>query len=225
MKRLRNITAGLLVFLLCVSGANATMLNGGFEQFDGTIKKWDDLPAAGVMGWDTTASDNRIEIWKSGFNGVAAYEGGYFAELNANMVSTLYQDVSGIARDEVVGFEFAHRGRLGEDTMRLTITDFGQDGEFDTGDDTVLFSELYTDGNDEWGVYTGLGVTGLGNTMRFAFESVFSAGNKKSYGNFLDAVSFGGEGAPIPNPEPSTIFLLGCGLLLAAGLGRRRMRQ
>ena len=47
-----------------------------------------------VSCWSTTASDQQIEIWGSGFGGVPAFSGNQFAELNANMVSTLFQNFS-----------------------------------------------------------------------------------------------------------------------------------
>ena len=46
-----------------------------------------------VEGWSTTATDNQIELWKSGFKGVPAQNGTYFAELNANQSSALYQRI------------------------------------------------------------------------------------------------------------------------------------
>ncbi|NDB17700.1 MAG: hypothetical protein EB027_00170, partial [Actinobacteria bacterium] len=52
------------------------------------------MSESNVPGWSTTASDQQIELWSSGFNGVPAAEGGQFAELNANMTSALYQDVA-----------------------------------------------------------------------------------------------------------------------------------
>jgi hypothetical protein len=58
-------------------------LNGNFETgpFPSGYVITD---ASNVDGWNTTAADNQIEIWKSGFHSVPAYEGGYFAEINAN---------------------------------------------------------------------------------------------------------------------------------------------
>ncbi|MER5295586.1 hypothetical protein ABT382_26460, partial [Streptomyces pharetrae] len=72
--------------------------NGGFEE--PTVSGVEILPDASqpqapkhVPGWLTTATDHRIELWRSGFNGVPAAEGSQFAELNANQESTLYQDL------------------------------------------------------------------------------------------------------------------------------------
>ena len=187
------------------------------------------LNESDVPGWDTTANDNKIEIWTNGFLGVPAYEGSQFAELNANEVSTLFQDVIGIQAGSIVGYEFAHRGRLGDDTMALTITDLGADNILGGGNDTVLFTNQYTTGNSAWGFYSDpSALTAIGNTMRFAYASVSAAGGNQGNGNFLDAVKFGVGvgvgvgGTPVPGPLP----LFGAGMAFAFSRRlRRRIRQ
>jgi hypothetical protein len=77
---------------------------------------------------------------------------------------------------------------------------------------------LVSDGNTAWGFYTGSGITALGNTVRFSFESVNAAGGP-TVGNFLDAADFGVGVGQVP--EPATLALLGLGL---AGLGFSRRK-
>lgn len=193
-----RLLAALVVTLGGVATANAGLINGGFESPPVAANSVN-FPAS-IPGWQTT--DSAFEIWGTGFNGVPAYEGNQFAELNAFIAGTLYQDVSGITAGSLVGFQFAHRGRAGNDTMRLTITDLGANGVLGGGDDTVLFTDTYTDGTAAWGFYTnGSPILALGNTVRFAYEAVSSAGGA-SVGNFLDAADFGvGVGAPVPAPS------------------------
>jgi hypothetical protein len=58
-------------------------INGNFESgpFPSTYVI---TSQTNVDGWSTTAADHKIEIWHDGFNSVPAYEGTYFAEINAN---------------------------------------------------------------------------------------------------------------------------------------------
>ena len=209
---------------------HASLINGNFELPDisgectgGTSPScfaW--LDASQVPGWQTTASDNLIEIWRHHFGGVTAYNGEQHAELNATQVGTLYQDVTGIGLGDVVGFQFAHRGRFGVDTMEFLLTDLGPDGVLGGGDDTVLFSQLYSDGNTAWGFYTGTGIVALGNTVEFAYVSISSAGGNPAGGNFLDNADFGvGVGSV---PEPSSLLLFGVGIVVLIGLRYRHFR-
>lgn len=229
---LRSASSALGVALSLSIGpaAHAGLINGGFETTgvavpDGTFSL---LDASQVAGWHTTATDNLIEIWGNNFNGGAgptpAYEGHHFAELNATQVATLYQDATGIAAGQTVGFQFAHRGRLGVDTMRLTITDLGIDGVLGGGDDTVLFSQSYSDDNTAWGFYTSAGeptITTLGDTIRFSYESVSAAGGNQTEGNLIDAADFGvGVGTTVP--EPASLLLVGLSLGLMAAIRRQR---
>ncbi len=221
----RFLIAIALAFALLPS-ANAGFINGGFES-----------PVAGagtntyptsIPGWKTT--DSSFEIWGSGFYGVPAYEGIQFAELNAFIAGTLYQDVTGVAAGSRVGFQFAHRGRAGVDTMNFLLTDLGLDGLLGGGDDTVLFTKNYSDGTSAWGFYDASAesaIYSLGNTVRFSYTAVDSVGGP-SYGNFLDAADFGvGVGGVPADSVPdaaSTLGLVSASILGLACLRRRFAR-
>ncbi len=145
-----------------------------------------------MPGWKTT--DTRFEIWGTGFLGVPAHEGTQFVELNAFIDGTLYEDSTGIKPGSALDFTFAHRGRNGDDAMKLTITDLGADNSLGGGDDTVLFTKEYTTGKDAWAVYDSRKekqIKALGNTVRFAYGAVFAAGGNLGQGNLLDAANFG----------------------------------
>jgi len=222
---MKNTCTGIFIsVLLITSSANAGLINGGFEKPEGT-SEYEIYDASLVPGWETDASDKKIEIWETEFNGVIAYEGEQFAELNANRVAALYQDISEINAGETIGWEFAHRGRSGTDTIQLSIIDLGGDNTFGTVDDTNLFTRSFSTGNTSWEFYSGrLSSLTLGNTIRFEWDSVSSAG-ANSYGNFLDAAAFGTGAGFDEVPEPATLFLFGAGLLALAGQSIKRKKK
>jgi hypothetical protein len=217
------------------SEAQAALINGGFESPDlGTSPISQGVPRANVPGWQTT--DSLIEIWVNGFRGVPAYQGKQFAEINAFIDGTLFQDVSGIAAGSQVGFTFAHRARVGTDVMALTITDLGSDNLLGGGNDTVLFTKRYSATTSAWVQNTNAGqapIIALGNNVRFAYSAISTGSGSISVGNFLDAADFGvGVGVTVPEPstgvgvtvpEPSTI--LGLGLVTLVGFGTSFKRK
>jgi uncharacterized repeat protein (TIGR01451 family) len=157
------------------------LTNDGFEQPRVTTGTFQLFDQSQVPGWSTTAADGKMELWNSGFQGVPAAEGLQFAELNANLVSTLYQDVPTTPGQTLV-WGLSHRGRNGVDVMNVRI---GVPGN------TLTTVATLSDGR-AWGRHTGVYTVPAGQIVtRFAFESVSSAGGNPSIGNFLDAISFG----------------------------------
>ncbi len=173
-----------MLFLEHASSQTSTchfLCNTDFEQ--------DKLVQSGQFGffdqdlvscWNTTATDRMIEIWGSGFGGVPAYSGNQFAELNANMVSTLYQNFTS-SLGGTVEISFAHRGRAGLDRLSVEI-----------GPKTGPFVNLgtFSADNKSW-VYNTISYTfpSSGNTdYTIRFNSVSAAGGA-TVGNFLDAIS------------------------------------
>lgn len=203
-----------IIALAIAPVVSADLINGGFEDYNawGYSFYQDSAPTS---GWATTAPDHTLEIWENGFLGVPAYEGNSFAELNANYASTLYQDVNGLGDYNQINWKFAHRGRDGTDTMRLTITDLGWDQVYGGGNDTVLFQGEFSDSNTAWGLHVGT-VTSIGNLTRFAFESVSAVGGN-TQGNFIDDCGFG---ANVVIPQPGAMSLI----VVAALFGCRRRR-
>lgn len=210
-----TLLALALALLGTVSTGQATVIvvNGGFESpsLAAAGQTWDASPTA-AAGWSTTEQDKKIEVWTSGLYNVPAYEGNQFAEINANQQATLFQDVSGLLKGLAIDFSFAHRGRVTNESIRFSITDFGADGRYGTADDSTLFSQVYTDGTSAWGAYSSGSAAQIltkGNTLRVSFESLTVG----SYGNFLDGVEISANTATATAPEPGTwamIALLFC---------------
>jgi len=133
--------------------------------------------------WQTTATDGIIEVWSSGNEGVTSYSGTQFVELNANQVSSLYQNFS-VLPGSTVDISFAHRGRFsGTDVMELQVGPVGGPyislGQFSAQPAAWVYSTVvYTFPNN-----------GVSNyTVRFV--SVSSGSGNNTVGNFIDAVSF-----------------------------------
>ncbi len=170
------------------SGAEAPVISPGY-----VITHEDNVP-----GWETNAADNKIEIWKNGFNGVPAQEGNQFFELNANMVADLYQELCLEPGSNVI-WSVWHRGRSGVDVAEVRIG---------ASPETAETMAIMSDGNTEWGYYSGSYQVPEGQTTTyFVFSSVSSAG-AASYGNFLDnfeiACDFDGDGTPDDEDDAPT---------------------
>ncbi len=147
-------------------------ITSNFKQMDANL----------IPGWETTAPDNQMEIWKSGFQGVPAYRGEQFIEINSSFDAALYQEMSTIP-GEVIGINLAHRGRTGPDEMRLLAGP-------PSGPFTVINN--YLDGTNAWGYYTEYYTVPSGQIeTRFIFETVSCNGAPcTGSGNFLDAIEF-----------------------------------
>lgn len=152
------------------------LVNSDFEDVNlpGTNAQ---LDASLVDGWNTTAIDNKIEIWRDGFLGHPAYSGTFFAELNATQPSALYQDVE-TTEGEIIKWGFAHRGRVTAETMQLKIGP--PDGPYEIIGD-------FTDGPTAWRYYSGEYIVPDGQTdTRFLFSAV----DLNAAANLIDAPSF-----------------------------------
>lgn len=158
--------------------------NGSFEQpaFSGGFII---LPESSVPGWLTTATDGQIELWRSPGNPRAypAGQGSQFAELNANQASMLYQDVA-TTPGQTLYWSLKHRGRQGNDTMRVMI---GVPGGTLTN-----VSGSITDGTAAWGTHSGSYTVPAGQTLtRFGFQAVSTSTGNATVGNLLDDITFG----------------------------------
>ncbi|SNS25630.1 hypothetical protein SAMN05216276_1006183 [Streptosporangium subroseum] len=181
-------TATVTVTVTCAY-APVNLVNGSFEAPPVATVDWS-IPDASVnpgTGWHTTATDNKLELWRGGTSGPPAADGQQFAELNANQVSTLYQNVPTVPGTPMT-WSLYHRGRLGTDVMRVLI---GAPGATVAQVPAGASSPDISDDNTAWRHYTGVYVVPPGQTTtRFAFESVSAAGGTPTAGNFLDGVTF-----------------------------------
>ena len=106
------------------------IVNGSFEEPGQTELRAPQLDAETVPGWPTTATDQKIELGAQIGAACPAQldhlsdkripDGKQIAELNADEVSTLYQNVSTVG-GHIYEWGLSHRGRARTDTMALII--------------------------------------------------------------------------------------------------------
>jgi hypothetical protein len=169
----------------------------------------EELSPASVPPWQSTVD---IEIWTTGFLGVPAYEGNQFAEVNSTGAPPLFQVITGIPAGTPLTYSFAHRGRDGNDTVKLRITDLVTSVDFVNQD--------FTTGNSAWSLYTASSpFLASGNNLKFEFIPVFPTIGS---GNLIDSVALTGDPPAVPGPSP----LLGFGTMLGLSSRlRRRIKQ
>ncbi|MFP7490989.1 isopeptide-forming domain-containing fimbrial protein [Bacillus paralicheniformis] len=114
-------------------------------------------------------------------------DGNQYAELNAHEVSSLYQDVKTTPGQKIY-WRLAHKGLLGVDTMAVRI------GATNVPIQNLPTMKQISDGNANWGFYSGVYTVPEGQTTtRFAFDSVSAAGGSAQFGNLLDDIFLGTE--------------------------------
>jgi len=220
---MRSLRAFGSVMILSFAGqAGVINVNPGFEipwilgapptpyqTFDTLIKAYSQTD---VPGWTTTDINGAIEIWRTGAQGFAAFEGFQWAEINAYSAGTLTAFVTPAAGTQI-GIRFAHRGRGSAtvgDVMRAVVTDMGTN--------TVLHDANYTATNVAWILHeVTFPVLATGNQLRLQMTAISTASGNNSVGNFVDSVAFGNV------PEPSTWWLAAGGL--AAAVARLRAKR
>ena len=166
-----------LVVLSLVFGVSTTahanlILNGSFENNDIKSNSWKAFTAGTVDGWSGT----NMELWDN-FQGLNAFDGSQYAELNANGNNGRYfifQSFSTEA-DATYDVSFAYAARGKGESFQLDIFS-------DT--DNILFSQVFDDhAIKTWSEFYGdfVAQTAL-TTIRF------STINTGTYGNFVDDI-------------------------------------
>lgn len=139
------------------------------------------------LEWKNSA-ENIIEMWGSPFQGVNAFSGSQFAELNALKPATLYQDITTVPGSTMV-WRIAHKAtiRNGE-SMWVRI---GVPGSALAYTSPKLTANLIGPDRNGWTVHSGSYTVPAGQTTtRFAFESDGTTTAIPSSGNLLDDIEF-----------------------------------
>lgn len=171
-----------------------TFKNGDFEKYHAVanIDSWKPVREdVSRYSWQTTARDNMIEVWDSGFLGVPAYDGETFVELNANYSSRLFQ-IFDVRAGEVLTWKVAHRGRSGVDKMNIYIYPETNPSSPNQGRlPSSAIQRTVSTGNGAWVLYEGTYQVPPGIThIQLGFESISTASRDNTVGNFIDGVGF-----------------------------------
>lgn len=173
--------AAALIFGATAAEAQRVIVNPSFESNDPQgpgAANYEIYSNGSVVGWDSASGE--IELWDSGFQGVPAYAGSVFAEMNANVPGALYQNIC-MVNGETIGWTFAHRARSGgpaTQTARFQIAN-------SAGTQLQALTTQASTINNVWNVNTGSTTyTGPSGVQRVQFITT-DAG---SYGNFLDDI-------------------------------------
>ncbi|WP_319200559.1 prepilin-type N-terminal cleavage/methylation domain-containing protein [uncultured Ilyobacter sp.] len=104
---------------------------------------------------------------------------GSYPELEGNQTASLYQEIE-TTPGTTLTWSISHMERVGEDVSTVS---------FCYRDESIVL-EIMTDGNTEWGTYTGTYVVPEGQTTTiFYVDAVSTATGSASVGNFIDAFS------------------------------------
>ena len=159
---------------------NGGLVNGGFE--DGTNGCNGIFNQNMINGWETTATDDMMEIWCDGrilssitYN---AREGNRFAEINANQTAGLFQTISTTPGTYMI-WSVSHLARdTGVEEIEI------QAGVSTT---TNVVLETQTATRTGWRDYSGVYLVPSGQVSTvFIFEATSGGGS----GNLLDRISF-----------------------------------
>lgn len=161
--------------------AQRVIVNPSFESNDpqgaGTAS-YEIYSNGSVAGWDSASGE--IELWDTGFQGVPAYDGSVFAEMNANVPGAFYQNIC-MVNGESIGWTFAHRARSGGPATQTASFQIANSSG-------TLIQNLATQAstvNNVWNVNTGTATyTGASGVQRVQFITT----DPGSYGNFLDDI-------------------------------------
>jgi uncharacterized repeat protein (TIGR01451 family) len=175
------------------------LLNGSFETpalAPGTFSK---PQKSLVLGWNTTATDQAIEIWSNGFAGIPSYSGNQFAEMNANQVASMYQDIATVPGTTLT-YQFAHRARR---AINNVVVDTATVSTGTPGGSLTQLRTFSTDSTD-WVVYQGTYLIPANQYItRFQFNSISGGAGLPTFGNFIDAVQFSVDTCVTPISPPT----------------------
>lgn len=203
---MKKLSAFLVLLPLLAGNASANLLtNGDFEEVDGDLGagKW--AVYDGLPGWELTDGPG-IEVQSNTV--VHAFSGNNYVELDSDGNSGMFQEFT-VADQGYYELSFWYRPRTDR------VNDNTIEVQFESTSNSVLTVNETTLSMNDWTQYTiGLGFLTIGK-HGVGFEAT---GVDNSLGGFLDDVAV--KASPVP--EPTSMALLGMGLLGFAAISRRK---
>ncbi|WP_422059791.1 hypothetical protein [Sphingopyxis sp.] len=161
--------------------AQRVIVNPSFESNDPQgpgAANYEIYSNGSVAGWDSASGE--IELWDTGFQGVPAYDGSVFAEMNANVPGAFYQNIC-MVNGETIGWTFAHRARSGGPATQTASFQIANS----SGTPIQNLATQASTVNNIWNVNSGSATyTGTSGVQRVQFITT----DPGSYGNFLDDI-------------------------------------
>ena len=194
----------LLLFITSTSSHANLILNGGFEDNNISSNSWKAFSANSVTGWEGSA----MELWDN-FNGLQAFEGDQYAELNANgeSVYSIYQSIDSQA-GELYDVSFAYAARTKKDESFLF--------EIIDASNGFLFSQIIDDHIQKaWSTFETT-FEAQSDVTLFRFTSISSG----TLGNLIDGISAttasfsAQQSAAVSVSEPNLGLLFSCSIFL-----------
>jgi len=197
-----------------IDNTPASVLNGGFEDgsFNLSVSTVVNVDITQMDNWSTSSLLGNINIMASGNDGVSAYEGNVYVDIDNLDSGDIYQDIT-TAPGDVILFSFAHRGRTGVNMVGIYMDD-----------PNVPYANhklvnTYSTDDDRWIMYQGkYEVPADQTTTRFSIRAItISSGILGSVtnvldGSLIDAVTVQSSKATCENPKQGNIEICANGL-------------
>jgi hypothetical protein len=214
MIKITAIAAAALLSTCSAFASTNLVVDGSFEDQAQGLGTWNVYSS--IDGW--TATTGGIEVR----NSVAgtAENGVNFVELDANFNSVMDQTVATVdGQAYQLSFWYSSRPVSPDNgAFPGLIVPAGSNGlsyDVGAGDVSVYAPTANTDLDNDWTLYTTTFIaTGSTTTLTFS-----ATGTSDSFGTSLDNVILTAV------PEPGELSLMATGLVLLAGLARRRQRR